>query len=61
MITQDVIQRLSKAGKFIFTGTTKDPVFASLTIPSKRNDFFTFYLEPVKMSITGDGDSLKLL
>ena len=50
-----------KSGKFMFKGNSKDPVYASLTVSGKRSDFFTFYIEPVTMNITGDGDSLKLL
>ncbi len=49
-------------GKFKFTGFVKDPYFATLTMPdAKPNDYFAFYIEPATMSITGRGDSLRLL
>src|SRR5690606_34290850 len=48
-------------GKFVFEGFVTDPFFASLTIPERKNDFFTFYIEPGEMLISGRGDSLKLL
>jgi thiol-disulfide isomerase/thioredoxin len=48
-------------GNFKFTGHTSSPSFAVLTTPAKPNDYFTFYVEPVTMSISGRGDSLKLL
>ncbi len=48
-------------GSFKFTGTIVSPFFATLTIPAKRSDYFTFYIEPSAMAITGRGDSLKML
>lgn len=48
-------------GNFKFAGYVSSPSFAVLTIPVKQDDYFTFYIEPVTMSITGRGDSLKLL
>jgi hypothetical protein len=48
-------------GNFKFKGFVTSPSFATLTIPAKQDDYFSFYVEPVLMSITGDGDSLKLL
>jgi peroxiredoxin len=48
-------------GNFNFKGFVTSPSFATLTIPAKQNDYFAFYSEPVSMSITGNGDSLKLL
>ncbi len=48
-------------GKFTFTGFVTSPYFASLTMPSRQNDYFTFYVEPGTMEIRGRGDSLKLL
>jgi len=50
-----------KNGKFQFTGSVSSPYFASLTMPSRQNDYFTFYIEPGSMEILGRGDSLKLL
>jgi thiol-disulfide isomerase/thioredoxin len=50
-----------KNGIFKFTGFVAIPYFASLTMPLKPNDYYTFYIEPVKMEITGRADSLKLL
>lgn len=48
-------------GNFKFTGFVPSPNFATLTIPERKNDFFTFYIEPASISIVGRGDSLKLL
>jgi peroxiredoxin len=49
-------------GIFKFNGYVKDPFFATLTMPAaKPDDYYTFYVEPVTMSISGRGDSLKLL
>ncbi len=50
-----------KNGKFHFEGNISTPYFASLTMPVKRSDFFTFYIESVSMNISGRGDSLHLL
>ncbi len=50
-----------KHGLFTFTGTISSPSFATLTMPDKPDDFFTFYVEPAEISIAGRGDSLKLL
>ncbi len=50
-----------KGGKFQFTGFVNSPYFASLTMPERKNDYFTFYVEPTTMQVTGRGDSLKLL
>ena len=48
-------------GNFKFTGHVPSVFFATLTMPLKSNDYFTFYVEPVTMNISGRGDSLKLL
>ena len=48
-------------GKFRFTGFISSPYFATLTLPERRSDYFTFYIEPAQMQILGRGDSLKLL
>jgi peroxiredoxin len=48
-------------GKFKFTGFVSSPYFASLTMPAKKNDYFTFYVEPATVQISGRGDSLRLL
>jgi len=48
-------------GSFKFTGSIPSPFFATLTIPDKSSDYFTFYAEASTMSITGRGDSLHLL
>lgn len=50
-----------KKGKFQFTGFVSSPYFASLTMPERQNDYYTFYIEPVTMEISGRGDSLRLL
>src|SRR5690242_3850906 len=50
-----------KDGKFKFTGFITSPYFASLTLPERHKDYFTFYVEPAKMQVLGRGDSLKLL
>ncbi|MGN6530794.1 MAG: redoxin domain-containing protein [Ginsengibacter sp.] len=52
---------LIKDGKFQFTGFVSSPFFASLTMPERKSDYFTFYIEPATMQVTGRGDSLKLL
>src|SRR6185437_38384 len=48
-------------GKFQFTGFVQSPSFATLTMPERHDDYFTFYAEPATMEISGRGDSLKLL
>ncbi|MEO7120617.1 MAG: TlpA disulfide reductase family protein [Ginsengibacter sp.] len=48
-------------GNFRFAGYVSSPFFASLTMPVKTDDYFTFYVEPDTINVTGRGDSLKLL
>jgi thiol-disulfide isomerase/thioredoxin len=48
-------------GKFQFTGFVSSPFFASLTMSERKNDYFTFYVEPATMQVSGRGDSLGLL
>jgi thiol-disulfide isomerase/thioredoxin len=50
-----------KDGKFEFKGYVTTPFFATLTMPEKENDYFTFYIEPSEITISGRADSLKLL
>lgn len=50
-----------KNGKFKFTGFVSSPYFAALTMPDRRDDYFTFFVEPTTIDISGRGDSLKLL
>ena len=50
-----------KGGNFNFTGIVKKPYFATLTMPDKKDDYFTFYIEPGKMDITGRANELKRL
>ncbi|HXR84172.1 MAG TPA: TlpA disulfide reductase family protein [Hanamia sp.] len=50
-----------KDGRFQFTGFVSSPYFASLTMPERQDDYFTFYVEPTTMQVSGRGDSLKLL
>ena len=50
-----------KDGNFQFSGFVPAPFFATLTMPEKQNDYFTFYIEPANMVISGRADSLKLL
>lgn len=50
-----------KNGRFKFKGVSKDPATAVLTLESKQNDNYVFYLEPKTITIYGVGDSLKLL
>ena len=50
-----------KNGNFKFTGYVSSPYFATLTLPERKNDFYTFYIEPTTFSISGRADSLKLL
>ncbi|MDQ2864435.1 MAG: DUF4369 domain-containing protein [Bacteroidota bacterium] len=48
-------------GNFKFTGYVPSPFFASLTMPARTTDYYTFYVEPDSITINGRGDSLKLL
>ena len=48
-------------GKFQFTGFVTSPYFATLTMPERHKDYFTFFVEPVTVEISGRGDSLKML
>ncbi|MEO6187606.1 MAG: TlpA disulfide reductase family protein [Ginsengibacter sp.] len=48
-------------GKFRFEGHVTSPYFATLTMPDRRKDYFSFYVEPVVMQISGRADSLQLL
>lgn len=48
-------------GNFRFSGYVTAPYFAALTMPSRSNDYYTFYVEADTVDITGRGDSLKLL
>jgi thiol-disulfide isomerase/thioredoxin len=48
-------------GEFTITGLVSSPYFASLTMPERDNDYFSFYIEPATIEITGRSDSLKLL
>lgn len=50
-----------KKGKFQFTGFVASPYFATLTLPERHEDYFTFYIEPVAMEISGRGDLLQML
>ncbi len=50
-----------KDGKFQFVGFVSSPYFASLTMPERKNDYFTFYVEPATIEVSGRGDSLGLL
>src|SRR5665647_766964 len=50
-----------KNGIFKFTGFVPSPFFATLTMPSKPGDYYTFYIEPVSMSVSGRADSLRFL
>lgn len=50
-----------KSGSFKFTGNVTKPYFASLTMPGRKDDFFSFYIEPGTMTITGRANELKLL
>ena len=50
-----------KDGVFHFTGFVNKPYFASLTMPGRKEDFFSFYIEPGILTLTGRADQLKLL
>lgn len=50
-----------KGGNFKFTGVVQKPYFATLTMPEKKDDYFTFYIEPGKMEISGRANELKRL
>ena len=48
-----------KNGKFNFRGYISTPFFASLTMPSRKDDFFTFYIEPGVIILVSRTDSFK--
>src|ERR1017187_866007 len=48
-------------GTFRFLGLINNPTFATLTMPTRQNDYFSFYIEPASISVSGRGDSLKLM
>ena len=48
-------------GKFSFKGNLQSPSSALLDLKDDRQDYFRFYLEPTKVTITGTGDSMALL
>ena len=48
-----------KNGEFTFHGNISAPYFASLTMPARKNDFFTFYIEPGEINLISRTDSLK--
>ena len=50
---------LIKNGQFKFTGAVMKPYFASLTMPGRKDDFFSFYIEPGKINISGRAHELK--
>lgn len=50
-----------KGGNFKFYGVVNKPYFASLTMPTRKDDFFPFYIEPGEMEITGRANELKRL
>ena len=48
-------------GKFSFKGFVQTPSSAVLDLKDEKQDYFRFYLEPARISITGTGDSLGIL
>src|SRR5688572_29938513 len=48
-------------GKFKFKSNVETPVHAVLSMPGKQRDAFVFFAEPSKVTISGSGDSLRLL
>jgi peroxiredoxin len=48
-------------GRFTFTGSLGKPSVAVLYMPSRKNDWMQFYVEPGVIMVSGAGDSLKLL
>jgi peroxiredoxin len=50
-----------KNGKFIFKGYIQTASTAILDVKDDKQDYFRFLLEPGKITISGTGDSLKLL
>lgn len=50
-----------KNGSFKFKGVAKEPLTAVLSLEAKQNDYFVFFVEPVSFTVSGLGDSLKLL
>src|SRR4029077_13546020 len=47
-------------GTFSFKGHIQTPAPAMLDLKDEKQDYFRFYIEPAKISITGTGDSLGL-
>ncbi|MGB4844048.1 MAG: TlpA disulfide reductase family protein [Ferruginibacter sp.] len=47
-----------KKGFFTFKGFVQKPSTAFLTMPDHKNDNLRFFVEPVKMTISGKGDKL---
>ncbi|MFZ1785759.1 MAG: TlpA disulfide reductase family protein [Ferruginibacter sp.] len=50
-----------KNGFFTFTGQVQKPSTAFLTMKDHKDDNLRFFVEPVKMTISGKGDKLKEL
>ncbi len=48
-------------GRFTFKGSLDKPSIAVLYMPSHKNDWLQFYVEPGVIMVSGPGDSLKLL
>ncbi len=46
-----------KNGIFHFNGFVSSPEYAALTLPGKRDNYFTFYVEPANISLTAKDDS----
>lgn len=50
-----------KNGTFTFAGNVQKPATAFLSIKDRKGDNLRFFVEPVSMTITGEGDTLKNL
>jgi thiol-disulfide isomerase/thioredoxin len=48
-------------GSFVFKGFVSAPFFATLTVPASTPDYFSFYIEPATLTVSGTADSLPLL
>jgi peroxiredoxin len=50
-----------KKGVFSFKGNVQKPSTAYLAMKDRKDDNLRFYVEPAKMTISGQGDTLKVL
>jgi len=48
-------------GHFAFRGYVSSAAFGTLYMPTRGNDYLSFYIEPVAMTLSGDADSIHQL